>query len=121
MPVESYKDLIVWQKSIQLVLLIYELTEKFPKSEIYGLTSQMRRCAVSVPPNIAEGRRRSTRKEFGHFVSIAFGSGSELETQLIICKQLPFGASLDYAHIDSILSEIMKMLNTLLVKLQANS
>lgn len=121
MPVESYKDLIVWQKSVELVLPIYELTEKFPKSEIYGLTSQMRRCAVSIPSNIAEGRRRSTRKEFGHFVNIAFGSGSELETQLIIYKQLPFGASLDYGRIDSILRENMKMLNTLLIKLQANS
>lgn len=121
MPIESYKDLIVWQKSIQLVLLIYELTEKFPKSEIYGLTSQMRRCAVSVPSNIAEGRRRSTRKDFGHFISIAFGSGSELETQLVICKQLPFSANFDYTGIDALLNEVMKMLNILLIKLQANS
>ena len=90
MVIESYKDLIVCQKSMQLVAGIYELTAKFPQSEIYGLTSQMKRCSISIPSNIAEGRRRGTKKDFCHFVIIAFGSGSELETQIEIAKILPF-------------------------------
>lgn len=85
---KTYKDLIVWQKSIELVKEIYLLTEDFPKEEIYGLTSQIRRCAVSIPSNIAEGKMRTTNKEFSHFLSIAYGSGAELETQLILAKLL---------------------------------
>ena len=76
----SYKDLIVWQKSMEIVVLIYKLTEQFPTNEIYGLTSQIRRCSVSVPSNIAEGSRRGGQKDYRHFLTIAFGSGAELET-----------------------------------------
>lgn len=78
--INSYKDLIVWQKSFDLVRQIYQLTDNFPKMEIYGLTSQMRRAAISIPSNIAEGFVRKHTKEFSQFVSIAFGSGAELET-----------------------------------------
>lgn len=88
--INSYKDLIVWQKSFELVIEIYKLTNLFPKSEIYGLVSQMRRCVVSIPSNIAEGFIRKHRKEYAQFISIAFGSGAELETQLLLSKELKF-------------------------------
>jgi four helix bundle protein len=76
--INSYKDLIVWQRSIELVIALYELMEKYPKEEIYGLTNQSRRAAVSIPSNIAEGRYMSTKKDFSQFLRIAFGSGAEL-------------------------------------------
>jgi|SRR3989338_4716510 len=110
----GYRALIVWKKSIELVILVYKLTEDFPKSEIYGLISQMRRCAVSIPSNIAEGSRRKSKKDFAHFLTIAFGSGSELETQLEIVRKLPFGQTLDYSQIESLLNEVMKMLNRMI-------
>src|SRR3989338_4921411 len=112
----NYKNLIVWQKSMDLVVAVYELTDKYPSSELYGLTSQSRRCSVSIPSNIAEGRRRSGDNEFYHFLSIAFASGAELETQIEIAKRLPFGKKLDYLKVESLLTEVMKMLNTLLQK-----
>ncbi|MBU1987391.1 four helix bundle protein [Patescibacteria group bacterium] len=70
----SYKDLIVWQKAMSLVVTIYELTKQFPKSELYGLTSQMRHCSVSIPSNIAEGKRRGSRKDYRQFLIIAYSS-----------------------------------------------
>ena len=114
MKINSYKELIVWQKSIDLVIEIYSLTEYFPKSEIYGLTSQMRRCAVSIPSNIAEERRRGSRKDYRHFLIIAYGSGAELETQIEIVKRLPFSKNTDFIKIDNLLNEIMRMLNKML-------
>lgn len=117
----SYKDLIVWQKAKALAIAVYELTEQFPKSEIYGLISQMRRCSVSIPSNIAEGRRRGSKKDFCQFVRIAYGSGAELETQIEIAKELSFGKSLDFQKVDGLLQEVMKMLNTMSFSLQANS
>ncbi len=116
--ITSYKDLIVWQKSMDLVTLIYKITDKFPKTEIYGLTSQMRRCAVSIPSNIAEGSARKTRRDYGQFLHIAYGSGAELETQAEIAKRLGFNNSLDYNKINQLLIEVMKMLNTLIGKLE---
>ncbi len=115
--VHGYKDLLVWQKSIELVLEIYTLTQNFPKNEIYGLTSQMRRSAVSIPSNIAEGRLRGTRKDFLQFLRIAYGSGGELETQIIIAKQLPETETLDYTKAESLLTESMKMLNSMIQKM----
>ena len=109
--INSYKSLIVWQKSIELVVEIYKITDFLPKSEIYGLTSQMRRSAVSIPSNIAEGRRRGSRKDYRQFLIIAYGSGAELETQIEIVKKLPFGKELDFAQVDHLLDEIMRMLN----------
>src|SRR6185437_7821701 len=90
MSLKSYKDLIVWQRSIELVKEIFLLTDSFPKSELYGLTSQMRRAAVSIPSNIAEGYGRNSRKEYNHALAIAYGSALELETQLLIAKELSF-------------------------------
>lgn len=117
--VNSYKDLIVWQKSLDLVLEIYRLTENFPTDEKYGLTSQMKRSAVSIPSNIAEGRGRGSRKDFRQFLIIAYGSGAELETQLEIARRLPFGKNLNYILIDQLLSEVMRMLNKMLSSLKA--
>ena len=111
MIIYSYKDLIVWQKSMDLVVAVYELTEQYPKSEMYGLTSQTRRSAVSIPSNIAEGRRRSSRKDYRQFLIVAYGSGAELETQIEIAKRLPFGKNLDYTKVNNLLNEVMRMLN----------
>ena len=87
---ESYKDLIAWRKAILFVTKIYEATRAFPREELYGLTSQLRRAAVSVPSNIAEGQARFSRKEFHHFLSLARGSLVEIETQLIIVENLVY-------------------------------
>lgn len=113
----TYRDLIVWQKSIELVLAVYQLTEKFPREEIYGLTSQIRRSAVSIPSNIAEGKLRGSPKEWRQFLFIAFGSGGELETQLTIAKRISKTQELDYSIIDTLLNEVMKMLNSLINKI----
>lgn len=107
----SYKELIVWQKAVNLVIAVYELTEFFPRSEIYGLVSQMRRSAVSIPSNIAEGRRRGSKKDYRQFLIIAYGSGAELETQVEISKRLPFGKNLKFFKVDALLDEVMRMLN----------
>jgi len=115
----TYKDLIVWQKAMDLVVNIYRLTETFPRQEVYGLTSQMRRCAVSIPSNIAEGRRRGSRKDYRQFLLIAYASGSELETQLEIAKRLNFYSNQDYPIVESLLDEIMRMLNKILSLLKS--
>ena len=117
---KGYKDLIVWQKSLGLVVAIYELTDKLPYSEKYGIISQMQRSAVSIPSNIAEGSKRGTKKDFVHFLIIAFGSGGELETQIEIIKKLPFGKNLDFSKVDLLLEEIMKMLSVFIRKLKTN-
>jgi len=117
--IHSYKDLVVWQKAMDLVVAVYNLTEEFPKSEIYGLTSQMRRSAISIPSNIAEGRRRGSRRDYRQFLIIAYGSGAELETQVEIAKRLSFGKNLKYSNVDTLLLEIMKMLNKMLSSLRS--
>lgn len=119
--VYSYKELVVWQKSVELVVAIYGLTENFPKSELYGLVSQMRRAAVSLPSNIAEGRRRGTRKDFRHFLLLAYGSGAELETQIEISKRLSFGKNSDFSRVESLLSEVMRMLNVMIKRLSSEA
>ncbi len=110
----SYRDLKVWQKSIQLCTNIYKITEKFPKHELYGLTSQIRRSCIAISSNIAEGQRRSYKKEFIQFLRIAYGSGSELETQLLIALNIGYLKSNEYDDLNNPLEEIMKMLNSLL-------
>ncbi|MBE9537150.1 MAG: four helix bundle protein [Proteobacteria bacterium] len=86
----KHHELTVWQESMALVKLIYEVTSRFPQAEVYALTSQMRRAAISVPSNIAEGAARKGNREFLHFLSIARGSLSELETQVIIAKNIDY-------------------------------
>ena len=117
--IKSYKDLFVWQKAIDLVIEIYRLTSYFPKTETYGLISQIRRAVVSIPSNIAEGRSRSTRKDFVQFLRIAGGSVAELETQLNISNKLSFVGLIDYNKVSDELNEIMRMLNTMITKLIA--
>jgi four helix bundle protein len=102
----GYKDLIVWQKAMDLVVEVYEVTKGLPKYETYGLSSQMQRSAVSIPSNIAEGYRREG-KDTRRFFIIAYGSGSELETQLELLERL-YGSSVSRAW--SLLQEVMKML-----------
>ncbi len=113
----SYRDLIVWQKAVQLATITYKLTNKFPKEEIYGLSSQMKQASVSVASNIAEGSIRGSKKDFSHFLRMASGSIAELQTQVEICKQLPFGTKLDYNDIDSLTVEVNKMIHGLIGKL----
>lgn len=115
---KSYKELIVWQKSIDLVKEIFILTEKFPKSEIYGLTSQMRRAAVAIPSNIAEGYGRNSPKEYMQFYSIAYGSALELETQLIISEELKFATEKQLLKSKLLLEEVSKMLNSMIKKMK---
>lgn len=114
----SYKELIVWQKSFALTIEIYRLTNQFPKSELYGLTSQIRRASVAIPSNLAEGYSRKHRKEYAQFTAIAFSSGAELETQLLLSKSLKFAPESEFKKSEQLLSEVMKMLNVLTQKLQ---
>ncbi|MDP3093849.1 MAG: four helix bundle protein [bacterium] len=116
MYLKSYKELTVWNRAIELVKEIYILTGKFPNAEVYGLSIQMRRAAVSIPSNIAEGHLRRTLKEFLQFLHIAYGSSAELETQLIIAGDLY--RENNYARAENLLEEVQKMLNTLIKKLE---
>lgn len=118
MPVNSYKDLIVWQKSIDLCETIYNVTEKFPKSELYGLTSQIRRSCISIPSNIAEGHLRGHKTEYKQFLHIAYGSSAELETQLLIALRIGYFNKDEFDKLNNLLVEIMKMLNKLLTILK---
>ena len=112
----THKDLIVWQKSIDFVTKIYEETRNFPNEEIYGLVSQMRRAAVSIPSNIAEGAARDSDKEYVRFLFIARASASEIETQLLISKNLGY-ISLSENQLKEDLLEILKMLTSLINKI----
>ena len=103
---------------MRLVVKIYRLTETFPKTELYGIVSQMRRSAVSIPSNIAEGKQRGTKKDYRHFLVVAFGSSAELETQLEISKELGFCKNSGNKEIDNLLEEISKMLNKLISTLE---
>ena len=116
--VVTYKDLIVWQKSVELVVSVYQLTNKFPDTEKYGLTAQMRRAAVSIPSNIAEGRRRGSRKDYRKFLIIAYGSGAEIETQVEIAKRLSLATDVDCHQSERTLEEVMRMLNKMLSSLK---
>ena len=111
---KSHKNLIVWQKSMKLVTRLYEVTRTFPKEELFGITSQMRRAAVSIPSNIAEGYGRVYGKETFKFLSDALGSASELETQLEICFRLGFGSDTDLYELMNLTNEILRMLAALI-------
>jgi len=118
---KSYKELIVWQKSFKLAVLIFRITEQFPKSELYGLISQMRRAAVSIPSNIAEGYSRGHKQEYIQFLRTAFASGAELETQLLIAKELRFLSEDSYSEANNLLEETQKMLNKLISVLKTSN
>ena len=112
----GFKDLIVWQKAMKLTTQIYMLTKKLPKDESYGLISQMRRSAVSIASNIAEGRDRDSEKEFAQFLSIARGSKSELETQLHVCVNVGYLTECDLQEPLSLINEVSSMLTALIKK-----
>jgi four helix bundle protein len=108
----KHHQLLAWQKAIALVTVVYEITSKFPAQEAYGLTSQMRRCAVSVPANIAEGAARNSRREFVHFLGIARGSLSELETYVVIGRNLGYLKTTD--QLEQMIDEVFAMLGGLI-------
>ena len=117
---QSYRDLKAWQKAMDLVVAIYEATENFPKQEMYGLTSQVRRAAVSVPSNIAEAQGRRLPGDFQHFLRNARGSLLELETQILLAQRLKY---LDGKEADGLLArtaEVGRILNGLLAAIRAN-
>jgi len=112
MKTKSFKDLIVWQKAYKLVLEIYKITKDFPKSETYGLSQQMRKAAVSIPSNIAEGYGRKHRAEYRQFLSIAYGSLSELETQYLLSIDLKYIKNC--GTVENLLKEVSSMLYRML-------
>jgi four helix bundle protein len=114
--IKNHKDLEVWKKSMDLVSNIYKITESFPNKELYGLTNQIRRAAVSIPSNIAEGAARNSKKEFIQFLYIALGSLSELETQIIIANRLEYLNNLDTLSED--LKFVQKLINGLIYYLK---
>lgn len=117
---QSYKDLVAWQKSMDLVVEIYRATEGFPKHELYGLISQVRRAAVSVPSNIAEGQAHFSKPEFRHFLRHARGSLAEMETQLLIARRLKYLSQPPTERIISAVSEVGRILNGLIASLDRN-
>jgi len=116
--VRSYKDLIIWQKAIDLVVEIYQVIKRFPREEIYGLSDQIKRSAVSVPSNIAEGQSRQHTAEFRQFLYIALGSLAELDTQLIIAHRLGYIDSKDNELLTPKIIEARKMISVLISKLK---
>ncbi len=115
--VRSHRDLVVWQRSIQLVKEIYRVSRYFPDTERYGLVSQLTRAAISVPANIAEGNARATRRDYAQFVSIARGSLAEVETYLIIAVELGYISSDEITALNQELDEIGRMLTALRIRL----
>jgi len=114
-----FKNLKVWQVGMEIVILVYKLTSKFPKEEKFSLVSQINRSAVSVPSNIAEGSGRGTDKDFGHFLEIALGSLYELETQLILSNNLEFIEGDDFENIGGKVSELERMIIGLIKSLKS--
>lgn len=117
MYLESFKQLTVWQRAMELVKETYLVTGHFPRSELYGLVNQMRRSAVSIPSNIAEGEKRKTTKDFLLFLRMADGSAAELETQVLIAKSLY--TDINFFRQENLLTEVQKMLNAIIKKLEA--
>lgn len=119
--VRSFRELLVWQKAMDLADLVYTCTAIFPREELYGLTAQLRRSAVSIPPNIAEGQGRNSKGEFLHFLGIAQGSLCELETQVEIAKRRNWIAETYDTQLASQIDEISRMLSGLMRSLRASS
>jgi four helix bundle protein len=113
MPLKSYGELIAWQKAMDLVKSVYEAVRTFPKEEIYGLTSQLKRAVVSIPSNIAEGQGRKSAREFLHHLSIAYGSLMEVETQILIAVRLAYLNQQDAEQITERTAEVGRLINGL--------
>lgn len=118
---QDFRDLIVWQKAHAVALDVYRLTADFPAAERFGLTCQIRRCATSVPSNIAEGCGRGSDADFARFVQIAMGSASELEYQMLLARDLRFLQDHDHSYINQRVQEVKRMLSGLLKRLRADS
>ncbi len=117
---KDFKELLVWQKSHLLTLSVYKISKSFPKDERYGLTSQIRRSALSLPSNICEGCGRLSDKELAQFLVIASGSASELGYQLLLARDLEYISSFEYNPLEAQITEIQKMLNAFIKKLKSN-
>lgn len=115
--IKNFKQLRVWHKAIEIVKEVYEISRAFPKEELYGLTSQMRRSAISIPSNIAEGFKRFHNKEYKQFLYVAQGSAAELETQLILSKELGFVKLEGFQLVNEKIDHLAKMLSALIRKL----
>lgn len=113
----NFKELIVWQKSVSFVTEIYKMTEKFPNNEIFGLTSQIRRASISVPSNISEGHSRRSSLDYLQFLKISRGSLAEVETQILISKNLGYISEEIYENFEEKITEISKMLNALITSI----
>jgi four helix bundle protein len=111
--VRHYRELVAWQKAMDLVVLVYKVTEEYPRKEMFGLTNQTRRAAVSVPSNIAEGQGRQTSREFANFLAIARGSLQELETQTLLGKRLKFVSEHQASEVLSLADEVSRILRGL--------
>ncbi|MBQ1196041.1 MAG: four helix bundle protein [Clostridia bacterium] len=120
MEAKGYEQLNVWQKAMDLTVEIYSLTKHFPREELYGITNQMRRAAVSIPSNIAEGHSRNSQKEFLKFLCIAKGSNAELFTQLLICERIGYISSSNIKPIKQLSQEIARMLTSLITRIEAS-
>ena len=118
MVLQDFRNLKVWEKSHRLTMAIYSITGIFPRQEMYGLTGQLRRAAASVPANIAEGCGRDTNAELARFLQIAMGSASELEYHLLLAHDLSLVNKNDYASINAQVTEVKKMLATLIIRLR---
>lgn len=116
----GYQELKVWQLGMEITRQVYRLTRDFPKSELYGLASQIRRCAVSIPSNLAEGHSRDSKNELSRFVSISKGSLAELETQLLIAKDLSYGDPQTIVELLELVEQEGRMLNGLRRSLASN-
>jgi four helix bundle protein len=114
----NFKDLLVWEKAHRLTLALYNITRAFPKEELYGLTSQIRRAAASIGANLAEGCGRRSDGEFGRFLLIAMGSASELTYHLLLARDLRFIKEAEYAQLDTQLAEVRRMLTALTLKVK---
>ena len=119
-PIKSHRDLIVWQKAMDLVVLVYEATAVFPKHELYGLTSQTRRAATSIPANIAEGQGRRSKSEFGQFLGNARGSLLELDTHLEVALRLKYLTPAQHERVQGLVVELGRIINGLLRSLTSN-
>jgi four helix bundle protein len=119
--IQTFRELLVWQRSMELTVVIYRLTQDFPREEMFGLTSQLRRCAVSIPSNIAEGQGRLNTREFRQFLGIARGSTCELQTQVEIARRLALGNPQLLDEAEGLSHQIGKMIFTILRKLKTTN
>jgi four helix bundle protein len=115
--VESYRELIVWQRAIQLSVALYRFTHEFPRDEAFGLITQLRRAGVSVASNIAEGYGRMSTGEYKHYLGVARGANFEVQTQLVIAKELGLGDAAKLENVEGLSNEVGKMLATMIGKL----